>query len=208
MLARKLQTLRAGESPLPRNSALSSASARYTSQTGSRAPQAASRVPRHSGQMRSGPDGGGVCNDVGGLGQVVSVSGVRHSVGLIRSTVGGSVESGAAAEFAVTKNPDGTVDVTLSDLSDLPALNQGLAQDGIPVTAVPLSTSCSVTAIKIASGEGMPSISAGCDRRANAVLRSGAACRSAPATWSAALRGGSARTARRGFPTGPAPGSA
>ena len=42
-----------------------------------------------------------MCNDVGGFGQVVSVSGVRHSVGSIPSTGGGSVESGAAAEFEV-----------------------------------------------------------------------------------------------------------
>ncbi len=40
-----------------------------------------------------------MCDDVGGFGQVVSVSGVRHSVRSIPSTVGGSVESVAAAEF-------------------------------------------------------------------------------------------------------------
>jgi len=67
----------------------------------------------------------------------------------------------ASPAFAVTKNSDGTVDVTLSDLSDLPALNQQLAKDGIPVTAVPLSTSCSATAaINNPSGESSPSISA------------------------------------------------
>jgi hypothetical protein len=67
----------------------------------------------------------------------------------------------ASPAFAVTKNPNGTVDVTLSDLSDLPALNQQLAKDGIPVTAVPLSTSCSATAaINNPSGESSPSISA------------------------------------------------
>ena len=42
-----------------------------------------------------------MCNHVGGFGQVVSVTGVRHSVGSIPATVGGSVESGAAAEFEV-----------------------------------------------------------------------------------------------------------
>lgn len=67
----------------------------------------------------------------------------------------------ASPAFAVTKNPNGTVDVTLSDLSDLPALNQQLAKDGVPVTAVPLSTSCSATAaINNPSGESSPSISA------------------------------------------------
>jgi hypothetical protein len=47
------------------------------------------------------PAGGRVCNDVGGFGQVVSVGGVRHSAGSIPSTVGGSIESGARAEFEV-----------------------------------------------------------------------------------------------------------
>ena len=42
-----------------------------------------------------------MCNDVGGFGQVVSVSGVRHSVGSIPATVGASLQSGAAAEFEV-----------------------------------------------------------------------------------------------------------
>jgi hypothetical protein len=67
----------------------------------------------------------------------------------------------ASPAFAVTKNPDGTVNVTLSDLSDLPALNRQLAQDAIPVTAVPISASCSATRrLNNASGEGSPSITA------------------------------------------------
>jgi hypothetical protein len=73
------------------------------------------------------------------------------------ATAGVFALTSASPAFAVTKNPDGTVNVTLSDLSDLPALNQKLAQDGIPVTAVPISTSCSATgAINNPSGEGMP----------------------------------------------------
>lgn len=77
------------------------------------------------------------------------------------ATAGALALTSASPAFAVTKNPDGTVSVTLSDLSDLPALNQKLAQDGVPVTAVPLSTSCAATgAIKNPSGEGTPSISA------------------------------------------------
>jgi hypothetical protein len=74
------------------------------------------------------------------------------------ATAGVLALTSASPAFAVTKNPDGTVAITLSDLSDLTALNQKLAQDGIPVTAVPLSTSCSATgAITNPSGEGMPS---------------------------------------------------
>jgi hypothetical protein len=69
--------------------------------------------------------------------------------------------SSASPAFAVTKNSDGTVAITLSDLSSLPALNRKLAQDGVPVTAVPISTSCSATgAITNPSGEGSPSASA------------------------------------------------
>lgn len=73
------------------------------------------------------------------------------------ATAGVFALTSASPAFAVTKNPDGTVAITLRDLSDLPALNQKLAQDGIPVTAVPISTSCSATrAINNPSGEGMP----------------------------------------------------
>jgi hypothetical protein len=51
----------------------------------------------------------------------------------------------AGAAYAVTKNPDGTYSVSLSEFSALPALNQKLAQDGIPATAVPMSASCTTS---------------------------------------------------------------
>jgi len=77
------------------------------------------------------------------------------------ATAGVFALTSSSPAFAVTKNPDGTVAITLSDLSSLPALNQKLAQDGVPVTAVPISTSCSATgAITNLSGESTPSISA------------------------------------------------
>ena len=77
------------------------------------------------------------------------------------ATAGVFALTSASPAFAVTKNPDGTVAITLSDLSDLPALNQTLAQDGVPVTAVPISASCSATgALSNPSGESTPSISA------------------------------------------------
>jgi hypothetical protein len=80
------------------------------------------------------------------------------------ATAGVLALTSASPAFAVTKNPDGTVAITLSDLSDLPALNQKLAQDGVPVTAVPISTSCSATgAITNPSGEGMPGTQASQD---------------------------------------------
>ncbi len=56
---------------------------------------------RRPALMRSGPAGGDGCNDVGGFGQVVSVSHVPHSVNSIPLTVGGPAESGATAEFEV-----------------------------------------------------------------------------------------------------------
>ena len=78
------------------------------------------------------------------------------------ATAGVFAFTGASPAFAVTKNPDGTVAITLSDLSDLPALNHKLAQDGVPVTAVPISTSCSATgAINDPSGESGPSTQSG-----------------------------------------------
>jgi hypothetical protein len=55
----------------------------------------------------------------------------------------GAISAGAA--YAVTTNPDGTVSIRLSELSSLPALNQKLAQDGLPITAVPLNASCATT---------------------------------------------------------------
>lgn len=77
------------------------------------------------------------------------------------ATAGVFALTSASPAFAVTKNTDGTVAISLSDLSDLPALNQKLAQDGVPVTAVPISTSCSSTAaLNNPSGEGTPNMSA------------------------------------------------
>lgn len=73
------------------------------------------------------------------------------------ATAGVLALTSASPAFAVTKNPDGTVAITLSDLSDLSALNQKLAQDGLPVTAVPISPTCSATAvITNPSGESGP----------------------------------------------------
>lgn len=73
------------------------------------------------------------------------------------ATAGVFALSSASPAFAVTKNSDGTVAISLSDLSDLSALNQKLAQDGVPVTAVPLSASCSATAtINNPSGDSGP----------------------------------------------------
>jgi hypothetical protein len=51
----------------------------------------------------------------------------------------------AAPAFAVTKDAGGTVAITLSDLSALPALNQKLTQEGIRVVAVPMSATCTTT---------------------------------------------------------------
>lgn len=52
----------------------------------------------------------------------------------------------APPAYAVAANPDGTVTITLNELSSLPALNRKLLKDGIPVTAVPMTTTCSTQA--------------------------------------------------------------
>jgi hypothetical protein len=44
--------------------------------------------------------------------------------------------------YAVTTNPDGTVTVTLNDISALTGLNAELARDGIDAEAVPLTATC------------------------------------------------------------------
>jgi hypothetical protein len=48
----------------------------------------------------------------------------------------------AGAAYAVTTNPDGTVTVTLSQFSALPALNHEFAQEGLPLKAVPATADC------------------------------------------------------------------
>ena len=53
-----------------------------------------------------------------------------------------SLSPAASPAFAVMKNPDGTVTITLNELSSLAALNQKLSQEGFPFTAVPMSTTC------------------------------------------------------------------
>lgn len=58
------------------------------------------------------------------------------------ATAGVLALSAAPAAFAVVKNSDGTVTITLNELSSLAALNQKLSQEGIPFTAVPMSTTC------------------------------------------------------------------
>jgi len=64
------------------------------------------------------------------------------------ATVGLLAISGTSAPpaYAVTGNPDGTVTITLNELSSLPALNRTLHEDGIPVTVVPITTTCSTRA--------------------------------------------------------------
>jgi hypothetical protein len=48
----------------------------------------------------------------------------------------------APPAYAVTTNSDGTVTVTLNDISALTALNAELARDGLRAKAVPLSATC------------------------------------------------------------------
>jgi hypothetical protein len=48
----------------------------------------------------------------------------------------------AGPAYAVTTNPDGSVTITLSQFSALPALNQELTQDGLPLKAVPATPDC------------------------------------------------------------------
>jgi hypothetical protein len=48
----------------------------------------------------------------------------------------------ARAAYAVTTNPDGSVTITLRQFSALPALNRELAQEGLPLRAVPVTAHC------------------------------------------------------------------
>jgi hypothetical protein len=46
--------------------------------------------------------------------------------------------------YAVTRNPDGSVTVTLNEIKAITALNAELARDNIPAEAIPLTTDCPV----------------------------------------------------------------
>ena len=48
----------------------------------------------------------------------------------------------ARAAYAVTKNQDGTITITLRQFSALPALNRELAREGIRLKAVPVTAHC------------------------------------------------------------------
>jgi hypothetical protein len=72
--------------------------------------------------------------------------------GLTTAGVLALAAGGAAPAFAITKNTDGTVAITLSDLSVLPTLNQKLTQEGIPVVAVPMDATCTTGSFAILPG--------------------------------------------------------
>jgi hypothetical protein len=63
-------------------------------------------------------------------------------VGLIATATFAFGAFNAGAAYAVTTNPDGTVTITLSQFSALRALDQELAQDGLPLKAVPVTADC------------------------------------------------------------------
>jgi hypothetical protein len=54
--------------------------------------------------------------------------------------------TGAPPAYAVTTNPDGTVTVTLNDISAITGLNAELARDGLNAQAVPLNADCPIRA--------------------------------------------------------------
>lgn len=68
------------------------------------------------------------------------------SAGLASAIVLALSATGSPPAYAVTENSDGTVTVTLRDLSAIPALNAKFAQEGINVKAVPLTADCPTTA--------------------------------------------------------------
>jgi hypothetical protein len=62
--------------------------------------------------------------------------------GLVAATMFAFGAFSAGAAYAVTTNPDGTITITLSQFSALPALNQELVQSGLPLRAVPVTADC------------------------------------------------------------------
>jgi len=65
-----------------------------------------------------------------------------------------SASTSAPPAYAVSTNPDGTVTVTLNDVSALTGLNAELARDGIRAKAVPLTSTCTTRAFPAAMPAG------------------------------------------------------
>jgi hypothetical protein len=63
-------------------------------------------------------------------------------VGLAAAGVVAFSPGSARAAYAVTTNPDGTITITLRQLSALPDLNREFARNGIPLKAVPVTPQC------------------------------------------------------------------
>ena len=82
-------------------------------------------------------------------GTAFATAGLALAVALVLSAT-----TSAPPAYAVTRNPDGTVTVTLNDISAITALNAALARDGLPATAVPLTASCPVHAPLVAMPAG------------------------------------------------------
>jgi hypothetical protein len=84
-------------------------------------------------------------------GGVVAVAGVA-AIGI--TLVGG----GSSPAYAVTQNSDGTVTLTLNELSGIDGANQRLHQLGLPVTVVPLTTGCNAPVSAAPSAPSMPKL--------------------------------------------------
>lgn len=61
----------------------------------------------------------------------------------------------ATPAFAATSNPNGTVTITLNDLSGVSGLNAKLAAMGVAIRAVPVVSACSATA-QVVGADGSP----------------------------------------------------
>ena len=63
--------------------------------------------------------------------------------------------STAAPAFAATSNPNGTVTITLNDLTGVSGLNAELASMGVAIRAVPVVSGCTATA-QVVGADGSP----------------------------------------------------
>jgi hypothetical protein len=70
-------------------------------------------------------------------GTALAVTGAAIAAALILSAT-----TSAPPAYAVTTNSDGTVTVTLNDISAITALNAELARDGVRAKAIPLTATC------------------------------------------------------------------
>jgi hypothetical protein len=101
-------------------------------------------VREHGEQMRAHPVLTRTSTSRRRPGIVTSTAALAAAAAAVTVALILSVTTSTPPAYAVTTNPDGTVTVTLNDISALNGLNAELSRDGIRAKAIPLTSDCPV----------------------------------------------------------------